>query len=113
MEDAVKTAQTCKHDYVLHWTGDLESSAITYPKRICLSCGLEEEGGWWCYSAPHWYNGQLLETWGVRDWPTGTRRPDPVLGIREGRTIKVTSSFDEFRRVRRAAVTERSVTLGQ
>jgi hypothetical protein len=54
--------KSCKHLHVAHWDGHNKHSDGSlmqpqHPRRICMDCGLEEEGGWWCYSpdCPHWH----------------------------------------------------------
>jgi hypothetical protein len=45
----------CKHTLVAHFDGYSRDTTL-YPTRICMSCGLEEEGGWWCYlNCSHWH----------------------------------------------------------
>jgi len=43
----------CKHPVVGHSEGN-EGFTLLNPKRVCMSCGLEETGSWWSYSGSHW-----------------------------------------------------------
>ena len=82
----------CPHNHVGHWDGFSEYSTM-HPHRICLECGLEEEGGWWCYSinCSHWH---------VKDHYDKVGKTIPThLGPKEGRTFK-NISFDELMRLR-------------
>lgn len=70
--------KTCKHVEVLQmpWAG-------SYPRRICVDCGLEELGSWWSGSS----------LWSRQDYKT------PKLGDQRGRSVREVSS-DEFYRHR-------------
>lgn len=82
----------CPHSEVGHWDGFSEYSTM-YPHRVCIACGLEEEGGWWCYSldCPHWHPRESWDKYG-KQIPT-------LLGPKKGRTFKK-MSFDEVMRLR-------------
>jgi|SRR5581483_149962 len=82
----VEAQGNCQHTRVAHWDGFSEYSTL-HPIRICMECGLEEEGGWWCYSldCSHWH-------------PKGGF-DKPRLGPKDGRTF-VKKSFDEVMRLR-------------
>ena len=53
----------CLHPRVGHWDGHYSSDSLTHPVRICLECGLEEKGGWWCYAVDcsHWHAAEGTE----------------------------------------------------
>lgn len=75
----------CKHLEVGHWGGEYDSGSLDYPIRVCLNCGVEEEGSWWSYSG---------RTWSRKEFDG-----KPILGPTEGRTFKE-MSFDTFRQHR-------------
>lgn len=74
-----KIQSKCHHDRIGHSDG-FEGDTVLHPRRICLTCGLEEEGGWWCYSID-------CSFWHSNDGNTS-------LGPREGR-IFIKMSRDE------------------
>lgn len=52
---AIGAAQNaCAHTTVYHWSGEYGGGSITFPVRVCMDCGLEEEGSWWSYSGNPW-----------------------------------------------------------
>ncbi len=76
----------CAHTEVGHWSGE-SAHSLMHPKRICLNCGLEEDGGWWCYSldCSHWHPREGFAK--------------PKLGPKEGRKF-ISMSFDEIMKQR-------------
>lgn len=82
--NVVALQQTCQHNDVLHWNGEYSSGTLAFPVRLCKDCGLEEQGGWWCYSGKHWHalNGEKT-----------------VLGNNTSRVVKVVS-FDDLKKAR-------------
>lgn len=89
--ELAKEQAACPHNEVAHWDGFSEYSTM-YPTRICLECGLEEEGGWWCYSidCSHWHPRES-----IKDGKFITAK----LGSSEGRTF-MRVSFDELMKLR-------------
>ena len=55
-KELVQLQGACLHLCVAHYAG-FESFGTYHPRRICMDCGLEEEGGWWCYNVActHWH----------------------------------------------------------
>src|SRR5215813_5636747 len=81
----VAAQESCPHNRIAHWDGFSQYSTM-HPIRICLDCGFEETGGWWCYSldCSHWHERNSLMSVGM-------------LKGKEGRTV-VPMSFDEIMR---------------
>jgi hypothetical protein len=93
IEAEAKAAQkTCPHTEVGHWDGRSEYT-LMYPHRICLACGIEEEGGWWCYSidCSHWHPKESMTKNG--------KFAKAVLGPKDGRAFKPIS-FDDMMKLR-------------
>lgn len=66
----------CPHMVVAHYDGHGGLSPV-HPVRVCMDCGREEEGGWWCYSlnCPHWHEKDNYS------------QAQAALGPREGRVF--------------------------
>lgn len=77
----------CTHERVLHWTGDSPGGTLFHPIRLCLVCGLEEEGSWWSYAG--------RDTWSVRDYSY-----PPRLANRDGRQLEATRDLEAFNKRR-------------
>jgi hypothetical protein len=73
----------CPHLHVGHYTHS--EPFVDHPIRICLECGVEEEGSWWC--GPDRWNRK------------GFKKPE-VLGDKEDRFVKEVSS-EAFHKIRR------------
>jgi len=74
----------CPHLKVAHWSGVFPGGTLTFPVRVCLDCGIEEEGSWWSYSGTPW---------------SAKGFGKAILGNSPKREIK-TLGFDEFNRER-------------
>jgi hypothetical protein len=84
--DLAADQKVCPHNEVGHWDGFSDTSAM-FPHRICLECGLEEEGGWWYdLNCSHWH---------AKDHIQDGKIIPPKLGPKEGRVFKK-MSFDEL-----------------
>lgn len=71
-----KQQYKCKHFRVGHWAGD-GGYSLEYPLRVCMNCGLEEEGSWWSYTGANWSQKEF--------------KKNPLLGNRKDRTIEILS----------------------
>ena len=77
----------CPHLHVRHYDGHEGHFSPDFPQRICIDCGLEETGGWWCYSLDCSY-------WHVKDDVA-----KPRLGPAENRVI-VKATSEELRKLK-------------
>src|SRR5579884_1382861 len=76
LAERLRAAQeNCEHRRVAHFSG-VSAYSVAEPRRICLDCGIEEIGGWWCCRAD-------CEFWHVRNY----ERLVPRLSNMGGRTV--------------------------
>lgn len=76
--------KNCAHAGVVHYPNN-DGYRPGFPRRICLECGIEEEGSWWSYGGHHWSEKNFGHA---------------ILGNQQGRSIRVVEALDEFCRLR-------------
>lgn len=80
----LENQKRCAHPAVVHYPNN-DGSRPSFPRRICLECGIEEIGSWWSYEGHMWSEKNFGHA---------------ILGNQEGRSIRVVEALDEFCRLR-------------